>query len=351
MWLVHRRPRSRRFFSGIAALLVAGLIVGATARESSEASLETPSPSARFSRPPVSPLGAGSLGRRCGSASAAMIAAVYTRVAQRIYTGELAGRQTGVDAARVRDSSALLSAMSAGNPAAIYAAVHSIVYKPHWHIVRLQAIKAGRIVADVGGPYVIAPVSGVLRQHGRKVGRYVMSVQDDVGYVKLVSRFIGVPVDLYRGRSFLMGTLRPAPQLPKPEATILASGRSYEARVFAANGFPAGALNVALLIPAPSRSLTSMSCQAVLAQAWGSVAMHIASRLTPLSAHYQDLVGVIRAATGGSAFVTSGTHQIAGGKMPRRLPTAGAIRLRGASRGVFSWLVAPGVRVYFVTPA
>ena len=101
--------------------------------------------------------------------------------------------------------------MSSGNRRAILAAVHSIVYTPHWHIVRLRVFKAGHVIADVGGPYVIAPVTGVLRQHGRTVGRYVMSVQDDLGYIKLVSRFIGVPVDFYRGRSFVMGTLRPAP--------------------------------------------------------------------------------------------------------------------------------------------
>ena len=77
----------------------------------------------------------------------------------------------------------------------------AIVYTPHWHIVRLRVMQGTRVLADVGGPYVIAPVTGTLEQHGRTLGRYVMSVQDDTGYVKLVSRFIGVPVELYRGRS------------------------------------------------------------------------------------------------------------------------------------------------------
>ena len=83
-----------------------------------------------------------------------------------------------------------------------------------------------------------------------------MSVQDDIGYVKLVSRFIGVPVDLYRGHSFLMGTLQPAPSLPPDRSHASSVGRSaYLTRVFAAGSFPAGTLNVALLVPQPPHAL------------------------------------------------------------------------------------------------
>ena len=39
-----------------------------------------------------------------------------------------------------------------------------IVYHPFWHIVRLRVLDAsGRVLADFGGPDVIAPVSGTLR--------------------------------------------------------------------------------------------------------------------------------------------------------------------------------------------
>ena len=138
-----------------------------------------------------------------------------TRGSEKIYADELAGRETLTDQAHVGGSPALTAALSAANGAATRAAVRGIVYMPGWHIVRLRVMAAGHVIADVGGPYVIAPVRGVLKRDGHAIGRYVMSVQDDVGYVKLISRFIGVPVDLYRERSFLMGTLRPAQRCPR----------------------------------------------------------------------------------------------------------------------------------------
>ncbi len=289
--------------------------------------------------------------RPCGAQSATTIAGIDAQVARLIYADELGGRETRVDQAHVRGSQLLLGALSSGNTAAIRAAVHAIVYTPHWHIVRLRVLRGGHVLADVGGPYVIAPVTGTLEQHGRVLGKYVMSVQDDVGYVKLVSRFIGVPVDLYRGGSFLMGTLQPPPPLPRPEATVVARGHAYRAQVFTAGGFPAGALTVALLVPLPSRSVAAMSCQQIAADAVGAVGMHIAQRLSPLFAHYHDLVGVVRATSGASVFVRAGGHDLAGPSLPRRLPNEGSVRIGGKTRWVFSWLAAPNVRVYVVAPA
>jgi hypothetical protein len=340
--------------SGIGALVLVGLIVALATGEASDADRDHGSSAVRSSTPSllaVTHRGVVGSAHPCGVRSAATLASVDTQVAQRIYADELEGRETLIDQAHVRQSPALLRALSSGNTAAIVSAVHAIVYTPHWHIVRLRVLRAGHVIADVGGPDVIAPVTGVLKEHGRTLGRYVMSVQDDVGYVKLVSRFIGVPIDLYRGSSFLMGTLQPAPSLARSEATLIGRGGAYRAQVFAAGGFPAVALNVALLVPLPPPSVSSMSCQQIQANAWGSVAMHIAARLKPLSAHYRDLVGVVRAASGASVFVRSGRHEIAGANVPRHLPTEGSVRISGRSRGVFSWLAAPGVRVYVVAPA
>ncbi len=286
----------------------------------------------------------------CGTAST-VLAAVDGTVARGIYEAELHSSAVSADVAHVTGSQALLSALAGNNQAAVYAAVHAIVYAPHWHIVRLRVVKAGRVVADVGGPDVIAPVSGPLRSKGRTVGTYVMSVQDDAGYVKLVSRFIGVPVDLYRNGSLVMGTLQLAPSKVSSGAAVSVGGSSYQDYVFDAQAFPSGPLRVSLLVPRPTGSLAAGSCSAVRLAAWGNIAMHIAARFKPLSAHYQALVDVLMGATGGPAYVRSGARRIAGGSGPLKIPLSGAVKYGGRSWEVFSWEPSPPARVYLLTPA
>lgn len=208
-----KRPTAWRFVLVLAAMIIAGAAVGATL-DADPGSV----PQARARGTSLGSLGPGSAlpslassaaSPPCGPASAATIASVDAAVAQGIYAAEIHSSEVNADIAHVTASQALLSALASNNGAAVYSAVHSIVYTPHWHIVRLRVVKAARVVADVGGPDVIAPVSGALRWKGKTIGTYVMSVQDDIGYVKLVSRFIGVPVDLYRNGSFLMERFGP----------------------------------------------------------------------------------------------------------------------------------------------
>jgi hypothetical protein len=283
----------------------------------------------------------------CGRASAAAISAVDVAAARHIYADELHGGEVRADIGHVIGSQVLLSAMASSNPAAVGAAVHALVYAPHWHIVRLRVLKAGKVLADIGGPYIIAPVTGTLRWHGRTVGSYVMSVQDDVGFVKLVSRFIGAPIDIYRNGSFLMGTLKPAPRAVSTGATVTIAGSTYRANVMQAGAFPGGSLQIALFAKEPAAA--SGSCTMVRSAAWGSVAAHIADRFKPLSPHYKDLVDLVRATTNGMAFVRAGSKQLAGGPGPARLPLSGTVTYRGRSWSVFSFEPAPPARIYVLT--
>ncbi len=350
--------RVRRAIGAATALVLVGAavaLVGGAADADDDAPVAAQPAAVSTAAPPAPaaarPEGAPDTTRACGVQSAATVAGVEEQVAQRIYADELSGRETVTDEAHVRLSQALLNALSSGNAAAIHAAVAAIVYTPHWHIVRLRVMQGNRVLADVGGPYVIAPVTGTLEQHGHTLGRYVMSVQDDTGYVKLVSRFMDVPVELYRGRSYLMGTLQPPPPLPHTEASVAAGHSTYMARVFAAGSFPSGTLNVALLVPQPSRAFAALGCGQLRADTWGSVAMHIAARLALHSAGYDELVRVVRATGGASVFVLSGGHPLAGGSPPRHLRQEGSVRIGGQRRWVFSWLAAPQVRVYVVAPS
>jgi hypothetical protein len=328
-----KRPIARSFVLALLAIAVAGAALGAT-----------------LNADPTRGRQAGASSDQCGSASASTIASVDDAVAQGIYEGELRGREVSADIAHVTGSQALLSALEAGDSAAVHSAVHAIVYTPHWHIVRLRVADARHVLADVGGPDVIAPVSGVLSRNGKVLGRYVMSVQDDLGYQKLVTRLIGIPIDLYRNGSFLMGTLEPAPPRLNESASVSVSGTSYRVQLRTAKAFPSGTLQIALFIPDPAPTVTDASCAAVRLAAWGAVATNIAAQLQPLQNHYQDLVDVLHGTTGGPAYVVSGSKRIAGGSVPKQIPSHGTVRFDGRSWAVFSWEPLEHVRVYFLTP-
>jgi hypothetical protein len=350
-----KRLKGTRLLFGVVALVVVGATFAGTLDADPDASPARHAP-ARLTA--GSSLGAAVTGPNmrsgapsspCGTASAGTIAGVDASVAQGIYAAELRSHEVSADIAHVTGSQALLRALASNNEAAVGAAVHAIVYTPRWHIVRLRVERAGRVLADVGGPDIIAPMSGALRWKGRTVGTYVMSVQDDVGYVKLVSRFIGVPIDLYRNGSFLMGTLQPPPATVSTGASVSAGGKVYQARVLSARAFPTGTLRVALLVPRPTSTLAS--CAAVRLAAWGSIAMHIAARFNPLPAHYRDLIDVLRSMTGGLAYVRSGSTLLAGGTGPSRVPDRGTVRYDGRSWSVFSWTPSPPARIYLLIPS
>jgi hypothetical protein len=291
----------------------------------------------------------------CGAASTQTVAGVYDRVARRIYEGEVHSAEVRVDADHITSSQELLSALASSNGQAVHRAVYSIVYTPHWHIVRLRVSQNGHVLADVGGPYIIAPISGPLTVNGRKVGTYTMSVQDDVGYVKLVSRFIGVPIDLYGTPhppgSFLMGTLKPAPVAISDGSVVKVGGSTYLTRVLSANAFPEGKLKVALFVPTSTQAESAKSCQSVRLSAWGNVVKHVAARFAPLDTHYQAFVGTLQGSTGNPAYVRIGNRQIAGlDAGPLHIPRHGTVKYRSLTWHVYSWSPHPPARIYFLTP-
>ncbi len=181
---------------------------------------------------------------------------VLRRVAELIYTGE-SGASARRQVRRVQGNKALLEAVAHRDPAATEAAIKSLLNQ---HIVRLRVSAGGQLLSDVGGPYVLAPVSAPLRLNGRTIGGFVLSIQDDEGYLRLTRRLAGLDVLMYM-------SLGPGPpQLVKdslgpPPGPALAAvpasgafsygGRSFQVFTVHADAFPSGPLTVRVLVPIP----------------------------------------------------------------------------------------------------
>ncbi len=193
----------------------------------------------------------------CGATPQDTLVNTLSRVAALIYAGE-GGPHALTQVHNAQQNSALLQAVAERNPVAARKAVVGLVYD-HSHIVRLRVSAGGHLLADVGGPYVLAPVSAPLRLHGKQIGELTLSIQDDEGYLRLARRLVGLDVLMY------MNPTSAHPELVKNSlgpgvggySSVPASGtyqyRGHTYRVFTldARAFPAGTLRIRVLIPIP----------------------------------------------------------------------------------------------------
>ena len=291
----------------------------------------------------------------CGPTAPTVAADAVGLVAERIYENELASKEVSEDRRQVEGNMPLLSALAAGDGAAVTKAVEALVYSGT-HIVRLRVIGHGAVLADIGGPYIIAPVTGPLRLNGHTLGRYMLSVQDDLGYVKLETRFIGDPLLLLQDghRIPLPGTVTPVSEpLPLAGPTSY-DGSRYQTFSFSAKAFPEGTVRVSLLVPVPSGQ--SESCPAVQAGELVQIAETTWTRFTTIGASVSSYVLNLRGLLDVLGYVREGSVQLAGSTTPgpRVLPVRGHIRYRGVHYRVRSFAAAVArtpVRVYMLIPS
>ena len=280
----------------------------------------------------------------CGAAGGELLADAAGTVAKRIYAGELAGSETRSDQRQVEGDATLLSAIASGNRAAINAAVHRLVYS-HTHIVRLRITHGASVLADIGGPYIIAPVGGALRLHGRALAHYVLSVQDDLGYVKLVTRFLGVALVMRAGSHGIpVEGLVPGPASVPDLGPVTYRGVSYEAISFPARSFPGGPLRISLLLPLAS-SLASRTCAQIKSAELGHAAMLISRRFQLSPASFPVYIKFVRTLTDALIYIRAGSRELAGSTRPgpASLPASGPIDFAGKHYEVSSFLAPSSV--------
>ena len=287
----------------------------------------------------------------CGAAGAAVLANTAGAVAQRIYASEVRSSEVSADKRQIESYGPLLSAVQRGEHAAIEAAVHSLVYS-HTHLVRLRVSRGSTLLSDIGGPYILAPVRGTLRSHGRTIGQFVFSVQDDLGYVKLVTRFIGAPLILRTdsGQVPVEGLLSPGPATIPDRGPVTYRGTTYEAYSFRVEAYPSGRLRVSLLLPVTG-ALQTQTCARIKTQETALVAQRISRRFALSPSAFPPFVRLVQTMTHALVYVRAGSRTLAGStrSAPPKLPTSGALRWRGVGYEVASFQAPSStgsVRVY-----
>jgi hypothetical protein len=182
------------------------------------------------------------------SVSAAADARIDTlaMVARRLYLQEAKGDVGHVAVRRIAKDRRLLGALEAGDAAALRAQALVQLFNPGKHVVRLRVVRGSRVLVDVGGAFVVSPAQKLLRSPtGAPLGTLQASMQDIIGYVKLVHRFTGVGV-VVRGTGghveALPATLAHT-TLPST-GKVSVGGRSKLVRSFTERGFAGEPLRV-----------------------------------------------------------------------------------------------------------
>jgi hypothetical protein len=187
-------------------------------------------------------------GRAQGDAARAR-AEAWGLVAERVYNAEHAGGKAELIRGVVERSRAFRAAVLAGDARATRAAIIAF-FRSHLHVVRVRVMRAGRLLIDVGGPHVLAPIAGAIRDaRGRVSAHFLLGIQDDLGFTILARAFTGAQTLMREGARQVMGTLHPGPASIPDRGRVSYRGTTYQAYSFEAEAFPSGALRISLLYP------------------------------------------------------------------------------------------------------
>lgn len=170
--------------------------------------------------------------KRCGASTSATVARTLASIGKRLFRAETDSGHTRDVLRLVARDPRFVHAVAARDPGALRAQIVRFFQDPQLHVVRIRATDPhGRVINDVGGPYVLAPASAPVHEHRRRIGTVTLSVQDDAGYIKLLHRFTGAGVVLRSATGVVPGS---------------AANSGEPAVAYTVRSFPSGPLNVTL---------------------------------------------------------------------------------------------------------
>ncbi len=175
-------------------------------------------------------------------------------VARHLYANEVDGGRVHTDLRLVAGDRAFLNDLASGNlEGAQTEALLVMTRNGARHITRVSVVEGTQVLVNAvlnnNGGFVVAPRERRLQLNGRNLGTLMVSVQDIVGYIKLIHVDTGADA-LVRGSSGQVRTTLPAAarvRLPSAGPVTIA-GRSYRVRSFRVRGWKGEALTVWVLV-------------------------------------------------------------------------------------------------------
>jgi hypothetical protein len=176
--------------------------------------------------------------------------------AKQVYYNETKGPKLVQQLGRISRDGILLAALSRSDLARAQAEADAQLRSAlnHTaHVTRISVLGRSRVLVNAtingNGVYVVAPGSRVLQSHGRALGTLLVSIQDVIGFVKLVHDLTGAQV-LVRGRSGQVRTsLSAAAKVSLPASgNVTVAGRRYQVRSFHETGWGNEPLTVWILV-------------------------------------------------------------------------------------------------------
>lgn len=259
------RPR----WAGLALILNACIALsacgGAGTGAGGQASSQTPPvrsgsvrvAQAKSARPARGPLASHPLGPRaapvsCASPSAQARITSAVVAAERRYGQEQHGLAIHTDLRHIAADQRLVRALAAHDPSAAQAAADGQLVN---HVVRIRVLQGSRTLADANPTSfdVAGAARDIRAPDGRLLGKLRITIQDVIGFIKLVRRHDGADVALIRAsRGQVRASLPAATLSPLPRAGCVSlAGRRYVVRAFTEPSFTGEALTIWLLVSNP----------------------------------------------------------------------------------------------------
>jgi hypothetical protein len=185
----------------------------------------------------------------CAAEFAQIRVNAFATVAKLTYAEEVYGAPNGSAYHVISHVRGLLDGLATGDYAEARYAMH---HQPIRHAVAVRVTLDGRTLIHVGLRFVVGGrVHALHNQAGQYLGQIEVSIQDVIGFIKLIHRLTGCEVVVQGSTGQAMSSLAAAVGVPLPaKGPVDVAGRVFTVASFTERGFAGEPLNVWILDPA-----------------------------------------------------------------------------------------------------